>query len=282
MWDHLDEAWRKILDPDHEVYPGLAILLPTAAGGYSEQLGWDCDSSSVVVSVAIESHERPEATGTDPNSCGRGPALTIADHTHNVVEYLAALLRDLGDSPIDSSDYLRRAARWHDVGKAHWAFQHGIRAANPKLDPTKAWAKSGTDTPLRHGRKYFRHELASALAALQHEFPFEVAYLIAAHHGKVRLSIRTLPDEDQPDSDTLFANGVHDGDPLGPVDLGGETCPATTLDLSPMQLGGEASWTARALAVRDALGPFRLAYLEALLRAADRRASADERTGDRP
>lgn len=34
------------------------------------------------------------------------------------------------------------------------------------------------------------------------------------------------------------------------------------------------SWLARAISQRDRLGPFRLAYLEALLRAADMRISA--------
>ena len=67
-------------------------------------------------------------------------------------------------------------------------------------------------------------------------------------------------------------------DPLPAVDLGGESCPQTILDLSPMRLG-EGSWTERALMLRGELGPFRLAYLEALLRAADLRASADERQG---
>jgi CRISPR-associated endonuclease/helicase Cas3 len=34
------------------------------------------------------------------------------------------------------------------------------------------------------------------------------------------------------------------------------------------------SWLARTVALRDRLGPFRLAYLETILRAADARASA--------
>src|SRR5207248_396202 len=110
-------------------------------------------------------------------------------------------------------------------------------------------------------------------------FPFEVAYLIAAHHGKVRLSIRSLPGEEPPDNsraeqvrkvwnrEPLSALGVWDLDEFGPVQLGGVTCPKTELDLSPMRLGGD-SWTGRALKLLDALGPFRLAYLEAVLRAA--------------
>ena len=37
---------------------------------------------------------------------------------------------------------------------------------------------------------------------------------------------------------------------------------------------GEPSWIERTLRLRDELGPFRLAYFEALLRGADERASA--------
>jgi CRISPR-associated endonuclease/helicase Cas3 len=50
-----------------------------------------------------------------------------------------------------------------------------------------------------------------------------------------------------------------------------------------MELGLSAagsSWLERMLALRDRDGPFRLAYLEALLRVADWRASAKEREGD--
>ena len=52
---------------------------------------------------------------------------------------------------------------------------------------------------------------------------------------------------------------------------------ATRLTLGVTLLGrghdGGASWTERAVRLRDVLGPFRLAYLEMLLRAADERAS---------
>ena len=105
------------------------------------------------------------------------------------------------------------------------------------------------------------------------------AYLVAAHHGKVRLSIRALPDEDKPEyAGAKFARGVHDGDRLPEVQLGDVVKPALTLDLEPMLLGqsaaGEPSWMERMLSVRNEIGVFRLAYLEALMVAADCRASA--------
>ena len=99
----------------------------------------------------------------------------------------------------------------------------------------------------------------------------------ARGEGAGRLGIRALPDESQPDEPTkLFALGVHEGDPLPAVTLPGQAVANCVLDLSPMKLGGAQSWTARALKLLGELGPFRLVYLEALLRTADVRASQKE------
>lgn len=279
VWDHLDEQWAR-LDP-RQVRPGLTILLPSLIGGYDwnseaqSGKGWDGGGEE---SVAVLPHgeELEESAGSDPNSSLVGPPLTIAQHTANVCRELAGLVKalDIGDG---WRAHLTKAARWHDLGKAHWAFQQGMRDANPSLAADQLWAKSGVRASLRHGRRHFRHELASALAALQQNLPFAVAYLIAGHHGRARLALRALPDEDEPASpDTPFALGIHHGDTLPEVNLDGETCPGVTLDLTPMQLGGEHSWTARALNLLAAHGPFRLAYLESLLRIADVRASKKE------
>jgi CRISPR-associated endonuclease/helicase Cas3 len=77
----------------------------------------------------------------------------------------------------------------------------------------------------------------------------------------------------------LFARGVWDGDALPDTDLGAVIAPATTLDLDIMQLGEGPrgpSWSARTQRLLNDLGPFRLAWLEALVRIADWRASAAE------
>ena len=70
-----------------------------------------------------------------------------------------------------------------------------------------------------------------------------------------------------------------DGDELPEADLGGGvTMPATRLCLACMELGlsdaGEPSWLERSLGLLSDYGPFRLAYLEALLRVSDWAASA--------
>jgi CRISPR-associated endonuclease/helicase Cas3 len=280
-WDHIDDDWRPIRDPEHEVRPGLTILLPTTVGGYdwNEDLktgkGWDPDSKALVTPHPSPKKVKEEGTASDPNS-SIPVALTIPVHTQNVCDELSALLKTIDYLPDGWPSHLARSARWHDAGKAHFAFQEGMRKANAALTADHLWAKSGTNGKLTYARTYFRHELASALVALQHGLAFEAAYLIASHHGKVRLSIRSLPGEEPPDDGKMFALGVHDGDELPDVELCGETCPATTLDLSPMHLGGDASWTGRALKLLAEFGPFKLAYLEAILRTADVRASRKE------
>ena len=147
-----------------------------------------------------------------------------------------------------------------------------------------ATKQHGSEKPYRS----IRHELASGLAWLLAGPPDVserdlVGYLIAAHHGRVRLSIRSLPNETGTRRMTTVFSPAGSGmaTRYPPVLLGEITTPAVTLDLSFMQMGEGLcgpSWLARTVALRDRLGPFRLAFLEMLLRAADARASHEPGT----
>ncbi|MCC6526650.1 MAG: DEAD/DEAH box helicase [Polyangiaceae bacterium] len=108
------------------------------------------------------------------------------------------------------------------------------------------------------------------------------AYLVASHHGKVRMSFQAAPSDQDAAAATgrLTIRGVEQGDVLPAVaapPAGHDELPATPLDLSLSSMGISArtgaAWTDRVLALLAAHGPFRLAWLEALLRAADVRAS---------
>src|SRR5690606_3693365 len=100
------------------------------------------------------------------------------------------------------------AARWHDVGKAHKDFQKFLLDPCEKDDkiippPTQGelWAKS-SHAKGRHVRRHFRHELVSLLSFLKDlkEETIEtklVAYLIASHHGKIRVYLHSLSDDDE-------------------------------------------------------------------------------------
>jgi len=149
--------------------------------------------------------------------------------------------------------------------------------------PKNAWKTDRLPTERNERderRKYFRHELASGLLALLNGKEDIICYLAAAHHGKVRLSIRSMPDEYRPESETIhFARGVWDGDLVPETDLGGGIeVPPTVINLSSMELGETVSgrsWLARMIELRDStsIGVFRLGYLESLLKAADERSS---------
>jgi hypothetical protein len=150
------------------------------------------------------------------------------DAARQIIDALA-----IDDLPAGS---IIRAAQAHDLGKAHHVFQETMRRGYPGAADQTVWAKSGSRT--RHSRRGFRHELASALAWLSKGEGDDrdlVAYLLAAHHGKVRLSLRALPtDQGPPDPRVLHARGVWDGERLPDVSLGdGFVFASTLLRLDP-------------------------------------------------
>jgi CRISPR-associated endonuclease/helicase Cas3 len=279
-FDFLDGNWIP-LGPSANIYPGQIWLLSTDSGLYDKVLGWD-DSSTTLVNP-VNSIPSPSENSTDNDPLSDGQWQSIAEHTDEVVDTLQGIIKAL-EIPPDQKGILLQAARYHDLGKAHQAFQSRldpilVSQSNPgKANqpigkaPASAWISKGT-------RRHFRHELASALACLQWEHPDLVTYLVASHHGKVRQSIRSLPGEVAAQDGKLFARGVHHGDQLPSVELGGETQTLPlTLSLDSMQLGlgneGQRSWVDRMIRLRNTLGCFHLAWLEAILRAADQRASS--------
>lgn len=137
--------------------------------------------------------------------------------------------------------------------------------------------------PAGHGTGSVAEQELLALTASEFDL---CAYLVCAHHGKIRCAWHASPqDQDYQDRDGhgLPVRGVRDGDKLpsiGVNDASGivHQLPEASLNLEPACLGvsqrtGE-SWTERVSALTRQHGPFVLAFMEALLRAADIRASA--------
>ena len=276
-FDHIAEAWVRALSRD--LRPGERLLTDLRFGCYSTERGFDRSLRPPVAAVAPDAKAPPEGMGSDPLSQARGVWLTLAEHTDGVCAELDGMLAALPGLAEDEVAHLRRAARLHDWGKAHPVFQATMRAggAPGHLDGLLLAKREGGGAP--HGRRGFRHELASLLAYLGTPDPDPlVAYLVGSHHGRVRLGARSLPGEGV-EHEGRQVLGCREGDDLPPADLGdGAPLPAATLRLAHLDLGAEdgPTYTDRALAVLDRLGPFRLAYLEALLRVADRRRSARE------
>ena len=271
-WDHLDKRWVQA----QTVYPGQVLMLGRSQGFYSDETGWTGSKKDIPSPMEKGRHV---GEANDDDFLAQGTWQTLADHNDLVIEELERILRAYPHLEGSLVEDLKAAARWHDLGKAHEVFRNIIPESELDAPPGVIWAKfAGKMIPFE--RKGFRHELPSALAMLMLGQSDLAAYLAAAHHGKVRLSIKSLPTESRPPhAGTRFARGTWDGDLLPGADMGGgHTAPQLCLDLSYMEMGeshlGE-SWVSRMIRLRDRhdMGPFRLAFLESLLRAADRIAS---------
>lgn len=278
-FDSLRRRWVAV----ERLFPGLVVVVDVSVGGYHAELGFTRERLHIPAPCSVTGNV-PDADDADPLTYGAAEYISLRMHADDTADEMQKLLDQLGDGlrGIADPEELVAAARWHDAGKAHPAFQAMLTARLPDGDPRRdggPWAKSDLKHSGRNRRRFFRHELASALTWLAETGKDLGAYLIAAHHGKVRTALRARPGEEPPPTPgARCAHGVHDGDEVPVTDLGsGVQVPAQRLSLACMELGGggnEPSWADRTQRLLDQLGPFRLAYLEMLVRVADWRASA--------
>ena len=279
-------GWVPLRDPP---WPGLTLLADVRAGGYHEDLGFTGNPKQIPhpadpVESAARSTEgvatryrfgvESDGHDDDPRS-ETGYPVPLTDHLGHVALEASSLCEAVGMAEAPRR-LLTQAARWHDVGKAHEVFQDTMRRGlDGKRVPEGVLLAKTVKRNLRHKRAYFRHELVSALAFLAHENWSRnadlVAFLVAAHHGWVRMNIRALPRESGPKdpnrTNVRFARGVWEGDELPALYMGGnEAWRGGPMILSVMELGWDEStkesWTERTRELLKRLGPFQLAWLE--------------------
>lgn len=301
-YDHIDGIWQKVYD----VYPGQTYLIHAKSGGYKEELGWDVTSKNNVTQITkelkknSENREMEESNGSDNSSQNIG-WITLNDHTVHVIDKIQKILEKI-EHLSKINHIMITVAKYHDIGKAHKVFQGTmLKGMEDKISKDVLWAKRSGNA--NHSRRNFRHEAASALAFLKmHASNTEtelVAYLIASHHGKIRISMRDLPKKKHgryinSDDNHLCGIPIEEKETI-PIflsdkrDKSKENNTETILnesveneidiDASIARIGKKddvKSWLQITLGLLKEHGPFRLAYLEAVIRAADSRASRDE------
>jgi CRISPR-associated endonuclease/helicase Cas3 len=267
-WNAVEGEWSR----PETIYPGMTLLLHVSEGKYTADYGWRLESKEAVVPLVL-SGPAMEKNDDDRKTYVKYRQ-TLAAHTVQVCEEMQRLIEalpGLGLEPHHGA--LAVAARFHDWGKAHPVMQETLQGVTPL--GRDLLAKSAGNG--RHSRRFFRHELASALAMIGAGESDVAAYVVAAHHGRIRVVVRSMPGERMAGRERV--RGIEDSERLLACTLGGGVERAeTAIFLDSAKLGrlqsGTASWTDRVLRLRDELGPFRLAYLEMLLRIADETASA--------
>ena len=344
VWDYLDGRWRRC--ERNDLRPGAQVLVDAAIGGYDPRRGFDPKHRApvpVVPMVVADAQERADAA-QDAEDLSRAQWQTIGFHGAAVAAEINRSMAGLAVSePIRAMrPILDLAARWHDLGKAHPAFQGAIAGSDRPVRrdlakaPNAAWRTGRCVYQMGHPpepRPGLRHELASALALFDvlarwapadHparlgvlaaiveptderaevasnvgpsaveaevlELPAEafdlVVYLVCCHHGKLRARLHASPADQAAAMrrGSLPIRGVYEGDRLPSVRLaapggGLAVLPESRLSLDPAALGLSPltgrSWVERVDGLRARHGPFALAYLETILRAADVRASMD-------
>jgi len=346
VWDWVEGTWT-VAERRH-LYPGQTVLVATDVGGYDPSRGWAPKDKQAVPPVpplpAVPAAAAAAADGAENDESLSAAAgwQTIAFHGRQVGRHAAALAAVLAPAQATLFDL---AGRWHDVGKAHPAFQGSLRPHGLGHDiakaPATAWFSGLQLYRMPDGsvRRGLRHELASALALfalmrrcrsdhpallgpwreLLSQLPGAEAppaqatspdaptpleseilaldadafdlllYLVCSHHGKVRMSWHASPADQAAHDTALRVRGVRAGDVLPAVTLVDaqgqpQLLPAAELVLAPAAAGLNPhtgrGWTERVLGLLQRHGPFALAWLEALMRAADQRATRETTQND--
>ena len=206
-YDHVHGTWTDMSIRD--LRPGMVVMAHSETGGYSTDLGWVGGAHKERVEPLLDasreetsSAHRDDSLQGDEKSSSR-QWVTLEKHTENVRERA----REFAERAGLDEEFVRaleHAGEAHDWGKAHEVFQQmlcGVASHPPPKE--EIWAKSNHRSGSKaRDRAYFRHELASALMWLaeasgeDERFDDLVAFLIAAHHGKTRVSVRSPSDEE--------------------------------------------------------------------------------------
>lgn len=306
-FDQAAGTWLRVTRvPSSRLRPGELLLVNAADGGYDQETGFDPlargpvpespalltpdEQAELVALTAVEALLNSADTEDEPSAAAATVAprawQSLNEHSEQVRDHVAALLKAVAPQRL-SADAARSAvvAGWlHDAGKAHPIWQDALCALaeeeeRDEIAAGRPWAKSGGKTGRLEfaGDVPFRHELASLLlidgplGSLLDQAPDRdlARYLVVAHHGKLRTQIGELSAADA-GAEIL---GLHQGARCAIPSLLGRPASTLTVDLDQFTPESAGSWTKTVGGLLTRYGPFILAYLEAIVRIADWRAS---------
>jgi len=252
------EQWVQVKTKSQS--PGTRVLVPCAVGGYATEAGYTGNPDDIPLPIDVPSHH--DRALNDFTSHSRY-AVTLAQHSEEAAQAMESILIDV-PIPKNFHLFLIDVANWHDLGKVHPVFQQSLAGEPYPETPLAKSAKLG----MKHSRPMFRHELASALAALHHNKGDLFAYLVLAHHGKVRTRLDAYPWV----KEEAYIFGISKNDkPLKATNLG-----RTQVDESNLSGISDLinTWYERQQKWLNELGYFQLLYLESIVRVADWQASS--------
>jgi CRISPR-associated endonuclease/helicase Cas3 len=257
---------------DRAVQDSVAELLDVA-GAWRDLLrrgrGKVIRLSNTRVPIAIVLRATDAASENDTSSLAAATPRRLTDHTDGVVEMTRRFVQQLGFAAELAEDLLL-AARLHDAGKAHPAFQRflydgdelaaiggAVLAKSGRQLQPDARRRAGLPGGARHEVASLRFAEAHPAFSVAHD-PELVLWLIGTHHGHGR---PLFPPVAWPVEGEAFR-----ADPGGGCGL---------VQARPVLAAPElaARWLELHEALHRRYGPWCLAHLEAVLRLADHRHS---------
>jgi CRISPR-associated endonuclease/helicase Cas3 len=135
VWDERTEEWQSTWPSD--ICPGMVVMLPRTAGGYSENLGWTGQANDKLSDAPLPG--RFSNTFEEDAASEQAGWVTLESHladTKAAAERIAAALQ-LTD-PLRTA--VVTAAEWHDIGKSHRVWQSALPLAHAISN--EFWAKA--------------------------------------------------------------------------------------------------------------------------------------------
>lgn len=135
VWDERSESWQPIWAS--EICPGMVVLLPRTAGGYSASLGWTGTTSDKLDKA--DPPGRFSDTFEDDATSEQAEWVTLETHLADTKAAATSITYALQlDATIRAA--VITAAEWHDIGKSHPVWQNALPRAGEQLK--QLWAKA--------------------------------------------------------------------------------------------------------------------------------------------